>query len=72
MEELELKLMRADKLVTGLASERERWTLKIAELKVNISHLPGDCLIASAFLSYSGTLTGRYRKILLKKWLESL
>ncbi|KAH0571621.1 Dynein heavy chain [Spironucleus salmonicida] len=71
-EELETKLQRADKLVNGLASERERWTQKIGELKNDLSKLPGDCLIASAFISYSGSLIGKYRRELMKKWMDGV
>lgn len=31
--------------------------------------LPGDCIMATAFLSYSGGLTGNYRKDMMHKWI---
>eukprot|EP00767_Chilomastix_cuspidata_P003879 gnl/Chilomastix_cuspidata/4008.p1 GENE.gnl/Chilomastix_cuspidata/4008~~gnl/Chilomastix_cuspidata/4008.p1 ORF type:complete len:4809 (-),score=800.22 gnl/Chilomastix_cuspidata/4008:14-12793(-) len=71
-EELEIKLDRAAKLVTGLADERTRWTESIETLTENRSKIPGDCLLSAAFLSYSGPFLGRFRDLLIRKWRTSI
>ena len=55
------KLERAGKLVSGLSGECERWTLSVANFKESIGYLVGDCLLASAFLSYMGPFLSNYR-----------
>merc|ERR1712224_827944 len=51
--ELEEKLERAQKIVTGLASERDRWGITIGVLEGQETNLVGDCLVACAFSSYA-------------------
>eukprot|EP00792_Barthelona_sp_PAP020_P009037 TRINITY_DN3265_c0_g2_i1.p1 TRINITY_DN3265_c0_g2~~TRINITY_DN3265_c0_g2_i1.p1 ORF type:complete len:4670 (+),score=1289.10 TRINITY_DN3265_c0_g2_i1:29-14038(+) len=70
--ETEDKLRRADSIVNGLADERGRWEETIALYEIDIDNLPGDCLLASAFLSYAGPFPSEYRAILLKKWSENI
>jgi len=60
-EETERKLDRAEKLVSGLMGERERWKQSIKQYEGEIKNLVGDCLIASAFLSYAGPFPANYR-----------
>ncbi|EFO63728.1 Dynein heavy chain [Giardia lamblia P15] len=71
-EELALKLNRAEKLISGLGGEKERWTKKIQTLTYNLSSLPGDCLTAAAFISYAGGLTGRFRSYVLTEWVNAV
>eukprot|EP00698_Gefionella_okellyi_P021811 TRINITY_DN713_c0_g5_i1.p1 TRINITY_DN713_c0_g5~~TRINITY_DN713_c0_g5_i1.p1 ORF type:complete len:2528 (-),score=851.46 TRINITY_DN713_c0_g5_i1:18-6647(-) len=68
-EETERKLDRAEKLVSGLMGERERWKTSIKQYEGEIKNLVGDCLIASAFLSYAGPFPANYRTELTSKWL---
>jgi dynein heavy chain len=69
----ELKLDRAAKLVSGLAGERERWMETAERLEVNVGFLPGDCLLASAFLSYAGPFLSQYRDDLVQEtWLKQV
>ena len=71
--ELEKKLERAGKLVSGLGGERERWEGSVAILEENIEYLLGDCLIAAAFLSYVGPFLSNYRDELVKNiWLPQV
>ncbi|XXQ31513.1 AAA+ ATPase domain-containing protein [Plasmodiophora brassicae] len=69
---LETKLSRADKLVSGLSSERSRWQDSIAELDGQLSFLVGDCAVAAAFLSYAGAFVGHYRQELVKTCLQAV
>lgn len=66
-----IKLERAEKLVSGLASEKVRWEKSITEYEAATRNLPGDCLLAAAFLSYCGPFTSEYRQHLLKAvWMK--
>lgn len=56
------KLVRAEKMIGGLAGEKERWTRTVAELSVKLNLVIGDSLIASGSISYSGSFTSVYRE----------
>ncbi|XP_027143976.1 dynein heavy chain 2, axonemal isoform X2 [Larimichthys crocea] len=71
-EEMEVKLDRAGKLVTGLAGERIRWEERAAGLDENMSYLVGDCLLAASFLSYMGPFLSNYRDELLAIWMKEV
>ncbi|KAI7812536.1 putative dynein heavy chain 10 [Triplophysa rosa] len=60
-EVMERRLIAADKLITGLGSENDRWTKDLDELKQKRVRLLGDCLICSAFLSYEGAFSWDFR-----------
>nr|XP_028557519.1 dynein heavy chain 2, axonemal isoform X1 [Podarcis muralis]XP_028557522.1 dynein heavy chain 2, axonemal isoform X1 [Podarcis muralis] len=60
-EEMEIKLDRADKLVSGLAGEKIRWEETVKGLEEDIGYLVGDCLLAAAFVSYMGPFLSNYR-----------
>ncbi|KAK5609612.1 Dynein heavy chain 2, axonemal [Crenichthys baileyi] len=70
--EMELKLDRADKLVTGLAGERVRWEERVTGLEENMGYLVGDCLLAASFLSYMGPFLSNYRDELLAIWMKEV
>ena len=70
-EQTELKLIRAEKLESGLAGERDRWEKSIKKYEDALKYLPGDCLLASAFLSYTGAFNSTYRQHLLNgTWMQ--
>lgn len=69
-EHTEKMLDRANKLVSGLGGEKERWESTVADLLNRIEHLPGDCLLAGAFISYMGPFLSKYREKLMEKWLN--
>nr|XP_055054184.1 LOW QUALITY PROTEIN: dynein axonemal heavy chain 2 [Misgurnus anguillicaudatus] len=72
-EDMELKLDRAGKLVSGLAGERVRWEDTVAGLEMNMSCLVGDCLLAAAFLSYMGPFLSNYRDELVTDiWMKQV
>ncbi|XP_017580699.2 dynein heavy chain 10, axonemal [Pygocentrus nattereri] len=58
---MERRLIAADKLISGLGSENERWTEDLEELKKRRVRLLGDCLICAAFLSYEGAFSWDFR-----------
>ncbi|KAJ4429792.1 Dynein heavy chain 2, axonemal [Periplaneta americana] len=65
---LALKLERAVQLIEGLAGERERWIQTVAELDSKFELLPGDCLLATGFISYMGPFVSSYREELVENW----
>ncbi|KAL8578353.1 Dynein heavy chain 2, axonemal [Nucella lapillus] len=72
-EHTELMLDRASKLVSGLAGERIRWLETVKDLEEKMGYLPGDCLIAAAFLSYMGPFLSNYRdEIVQKVWMAEV
>ncbi|XP_056602033.1 dynein axonemal heavy chain 2 isoform X3 [Triplophysa dalaica] len=72
-EDMELKLDRAGKLLSGLAGERVRWEETVSGLEKNMSCLVGDCLLAAAFLSYMGPFLSNYRDELVTKiWMKQV
>jgi len=71
--ELEGKLERAEKLVTGLAGERTRWEATIKECEENAGKLPGDVVVAAAFMSYAGPFPSEYRdRLVSQTWLPQV
>ncbi|XP_039605580.1 dynein heavy chain 2, axonemal [Polypterus senegalus] len=72
-EEMEIKLDRADKLVTGLAGEKIRWESTVKDLEESMGYLVGDCLMAAAFLSYMGPFLSNYREeIVVNIWMKQI
>lgn len=63
----------ANRLVGGLASENVRWAEAVENFKKQEKTLPGDVLITTAFLSYVGCFTKRYRLDMMEnKWIPFL
>lgn len=57
----------------GLAGEKVRWEETVSILEEKIGYLVGDCLVASAFMSYMGPFLSNYRDDLTKnKWIEEV
>ncbi|CAK1600591.1 unnamed protein product [Parnassius mnemosyne] len=69
---LQLKLERAEALITGLSGERERWELTVERLDREFDNLPGDCLIATAFVAYLGPFVSEYREELMDEWFREV
>ncbi|KAM7035687.1 dynein axonemal heavy chain 17 [Acridotheres tristis] len=63
----------ANRLVGGLASENVRWAESVEQLREQGKTLCGDVLLVSAFVSYIGYFTKKYRAELLEKhWVPFL
>ncbi|XP_045516056.1 dynein axonemal heavy chain 2 [Pieris brassicae] len=69
---LQLKLERAEALITGLSGERERWELTVERLDKEFDNLPGDCLIATGFVAYLGPFISEYREALMYDWFNEV
>ncbi|XP_018058898.1 PREDICTED: dynein heavy chain 9, axonemal [Atta colombica] len=63
----------ANRLINGLASENIRWAETVQLLKESGITLPGNVLLITAFLSYMGCFTKKYRIDLMNLyWLPFL
>uniref|UniRef100_A0A7N6BU42 AAA+ ATPase domain-containing protein n=1 Tax=Anabas testudineus TaxID=64144 RepID=A0A7N6BU42_ANATE len=70
---MERRLIAADKLISGLSSENERWTQDLEELKQRRVRLLGDCLISAAFLSYEGAFSWDFRNVMVYQvWVKNV
>ena len=69
---LKIKLERAYILVECLAGERVRWQETVKRLDASYEALPGDCLLATAFLSYLGPFVSSYREELTELWKQEV
>ncbi|CAG5923192.1 unnamed protein product [Menidia menidia] len=70
---MERRLEAADKLISGLGSENERWTKDLDELKQQRVRLLGDCLISAAFLSYEGAFSWDFRnEMVYQLWIKDV
>jgi len=55
------RLDLANRLVSSLGSEKERWSQSIIRLGEEIKVVCGDVLLASSFVSYVGPFNKKYR-----------
>eukprot|EP00892_Ulva_mutabilis_P000667 jgi/Ulvmu1/10600/UM065_0055.1 len=70
---MERRLTAASKLIIGLSSEQKRWSKDMQTLSARQEFLVGDCLMTSAFLSYTGSFTFEYRKeMIYGMWLSDI
>jgi dynein heavy chain len=67
-----LKLVRAGKIITGLAGEKERWTVTVAELGREYELLVGNSLVAAGMVAYGGAFTSRFRSAMEEEWVENI
>lgn len=57
----------------GLAGERVRWESSISGYEGFLAALPGDALLAAAFLSYAGPFPSEFRDELVKgTWIPQV
>lgn len=72
-EQTAMTIELANRLVGGLASENVRWAESVANFKEQEKTLPGDVLLTTAFVSYVGCFTRKYRdNLMFEKWLPFL
>ncbi|XP_030740234.2 dynein axonemal heavy chain 3 [Echinops telfairi] len=64
------KLIRAEKLISGLGGEKDRWTEAARQLGIRYINLTGDVLVSSGTVAYLGAFTVDYRTKCQKQWLE--
>ncbi|CAL1680177.1 unnamed protein product [Lasius platythorax] len=69
---LQRRLMAADKLISGLSSENERWQKDLAVLHDDMEKITGNCLFGAAFLAYSGPFSYEFRNEMYSDWQRSI
>jgi dynein heavy chain len=70
--QLQSKIDRGDKLVSGLADEKVRWEISLVNLDADYIHTIGDCALSAAFMSYCAPFPAEYRNDLFSSWLDRL
>lgn len=65
-----IQLIRAEKLVGGLAGEAERWKVNVAILQEDFKNLIGNILLASATVAYIGPFNSEYRVKMIRNWMD--
>ncbi|XP_046731532.1 dynein axonemal heavy chain 1 [Silurus meridionalis] len=66
----ENRLIRADKLITGLADEKVRWKETVLHLEYLVNNVAGDVLLSAGYVAYLGPFTGEYRSSMFEEWLR--
>ncbi|XP_018600098.2 dynein heavy chain 1, axonemal isoform X2 [Scleropages formosus] len=66
----EQRLVRADKLIGGLADEKVRWKETVQNLEYMVNNVSGDVLLAAGYVAYLGPFTGEYRISMAEEWLQ--
>ncbi|KAM4632527.1 dynein axonemal heavy chain 3 [Discoglossus pictus] len=62
------KLIRAEKLISGLGGEKDRWTEAARLLGIKYTNLTGDVLLSSGTVAYLGAFTVDYRQESQSQW----
>uniref|UniRef100_A0A5S6LE06 Protein MCM10 homolog n=1 Tax=Xenopus tropicalis TaxID=8364 RepID=A0A5S6LE06_XENTR len=62
------KLVRAEKLISGLGGEKDRWTEAARLLGIRYNNLTGDVLLSSGTVAYLGAFTVDYRHECQNQW----
>ncbi|OCT61613.1 dynein heavy chain 3, axonemal [Xenopus laevis] len=62
------KLVRAEKLISGLGGEKDRWTEAARLLGIRYNNLTGDVLLSSGTVAYLGAFTVDYRQECQNQW----
>lgn len=59
------RLNLAQRLVSALGSEKDRWAKSIIYLQESYKLIVGDVLMASSFVSYTGPFNKKFRNIMI-------
>lgn len=68
----EKRLNAADRLVTGLMSERARWKEELKRLGDDKENIIGTCLLSASFMAYAAAFSWDFRKVMIEGWLDDL
>lgn len=67
-----VKLIRAEKLIVGLSNERQRWAETVKTFDKRLHNLVGDILLAIGAVAYLGVFTAEFRQFLIREWQTNL
>lgn len=62
LDECKKKMVRATKMIEGLAGEKERWTNTVADLTEAREFITGNSLVAAGMISYAGPFISQFRE----------
>ena len=68
MHTCQVKIERANILISRLGGERERWLNEAQLLANRYDHLTGDMLLASGVIAYLGPFKASYRQAAIERW----
>ena len=68
LEQCKKKMVRATKMIDGLAGEKERWTDTVRELTEAQEFLVGNSLVAAGMLCYAGPFISQFREAMEELW----
>ena len=66
------RLVRADKLISGLAGEKGRWEEQLKVLRAESATLVGTMLLAAGSVAYTGPFTAQFRSELIHTWTDTM
>ncbi|XP_066140827.1 dynein axonemal heavy chain 10 [Euwallacea fornicatus] len=67
------RLEATNRLISGLSSEKARWTEDLNQLHTERERLVGNCLLCSGFLAYCGPFTLEFRRdMVYGNWQNSI
>jgi len=72
VDECSKRLVRAEKLITGLGGEKTRWSDSSVVLGKQYTNLTGDVLISSGIIAYLGAFMGKYRQDTIHSWIKMM
>jgi len=64
------RLDRAEKLISGLGGEQDRWTGSLADFEKDRVALIGNMVLAAGCVAYLGPFTAAYRRQLVGDWIH--
>ncbi|XP_043943753.1 dynein axonemal heavy chain 3-like [Protopterus annectens] len=70
IEQTKVKLQRAEKLISRLGGEKERWTQTAKQLEDTYHNIVGDVLLSAGIVAYLGPFTPEFRQEVLKEWFN--
>ncbi|KAK3779689.1 hypothetical protein RRG08_013644 [Elysia crispata] len=65
-----VKIDRANKLISGLGGEKDRWTKNVDQLNETYDNIVGDVLLSAGVVAYLGTFILDYRQDCIHEWYE--
>ncbi|CAH8511378.1 unnamed protein product [Dicrocoelium dendriticum] len=68
----EARLVRADKLIGGLGSEKLRWQEAVVKFDHLLQNLVGNALCSAGTVAYLGPFPGKYRAEMSREWVSKL
>lgn len=72
VEQCTIKLNRAERLISGLAGEKQRWIQTLEDYAKQEKNIIGDMIIAAGGVAYLGPFTAPFRKRLYTAWGKKL